>query len=236
MKIDYALMSCDLNPLYHDFIPVVTKAWNRIGIKPVFAIISESPNKKVVTNESIIYYFKRIPSLKIDHQSTFARIWLWKKLKGNSILSDVDMIPLSGKYFNGIAEQYNENQIVSYCYDAIDKFLTVPACYILASSNIMDSLIEEKTWNKFIKNRAIETGEGWGGDQWYIGKLLDKHNDVVKLKRGWYDNGEAHNRLDRNTWVYNDTDVKNEKIYDCHSLRPYDKYKDEIDKLINLLS
>ena len=29
MKIDYALMSCDINPMYIDFIPVITYAPER---------------------------------------------------------------------------------------------------------------------------------------------------------------------------------------------------------------
>ncbi len=236
MKIDYALMSCDTNPLYMDFIPTITKAWNRLNIKPIYVIISQNKNKKVDDGNSITYYFKKINSLSIVHQSQFARIWMWKKIKGNSIISDIDMIPISSKYFNGIANQYSENQIVSYCDDARIKFGQIAACYVLANHNVMNDLIIEKNWKSFITNRAKETGEGWGGDQWYLDKILNEYSNTIRLNRGWFDNGEAHNRLDRNTWVYNDIDIKNENIFDVHSLRPYSENKDKIEKIMNLLS
>ena len=236
MKINYALMSCDENPLYIDFIPVVTKSWNRLGIKPVFAIISENENKIIETENSLIYYFKKIENVKITHEALFARIWLWKELKGNCILSDIDMIPISSKYFNGIAEKYANHQIVSYCYDAVDRFGQIASCYILANSWVIGNLIIENDYISFIKNRSIELGEVWGADQVYLKNIIDSYSDTVKLNRGWNAGGEALNRLDRNTWKYNDDDILNENIYDSHLLRPYKKYQKEIDKLINLLT
>lgn len=235
MKIHYALMSCDDNPMYKDFIPVITKAWNKIGIKPVFVIITNDGTGYIESSDAIKIYFRPIEGIKISFQALNARIWAWKELEGNCILSDIDMMPLSSEYFNGIAKQFEEHQIVSYCDDAIEKFGQIASCYILANSSVMGNLIKEKTWEDFIQNRADETGQGWGGDQWYLGEIMNKHKDTVRLRRGFNEAGQAHNRLDRDSWNYNPMDISDGRIYDSHLLRPYLSHKDEINKLLEFI-
>lgn len=226
-------MSTDTNPLYYDFIPVMTKAWNRLGITPVFAIISDKDGVEI-NNDCIFYYYKKLFDIKTNYQTLFARIWLWKELKGNCILSDMDMLPISSQYFNGTASNYDDNYIVSYCHDAKEYFQQIGACYILSSTNTMSNLIKEKTWEEFIRQRALDYDQAWGGDQLYLEKLCDEHSHVAKLNRYWYRSGIAYNRLDRESWYYNDDDINNGKIYDAHLLRPYVEHKEKIDKLVAL--
>lgn len=252
MIIHHTLMSCDESPFYKDFIPVITSAWNKLGIKPVFVIIGEEEGFEE-DSEKIVFYFKTIPDIKVNFQALNARIWAWKIVgeNKNCILSDIDMMPLSDIYFNGIAKQFEEDQIVSYCDDAVEKFGQIAACYILANSGVMSKLIKETTWEEFIRKRAEETGQGWGGDQFYLGELLHGcgnwppdpnktvHNEpypkTVRLNRGWNEAGEAYNRLDRNTWRYQDHQIIEQKLYDAHLLRPYSDHKQEIDKLLSLI-
>jgi len=233
MKINYSLMSTDTNPLYYDFIPVMIKTWNRLGITPVFAIVSDK-NGIEINNDCIYYYFKVLPNIKPNFQTLFARIWLWKELQGNCILSDIDMLPISSDYFNGIASNYDDDYIVSYCHDAKALFDQIASCYILASSGTMNNLIAETSWNEFIYNRAKEYEQAWGGDQVYLETLCDAHDKLATLERGWFRSGIAHNRLDRISWYYNDEDVITGKIYDAHLLRPYVEHKEKIDNLVAL--
>lgn len=234
MKIDYAIMSCDMNPFYMDFIPVVSEAWKRIGIMPVYAIVGDRSGRQLSKRE-IIHYVPEVEGVKTSFTAQNARIWLWKELQGNCILSDVDMMPLSGEYFNGTAEKYQEHEIISYCNDAEEKFGQIAACYILARTNIMRGLILENTYEEFIKARAEETGQGWGGDQWYLGELLKKYSAVVRLKRGFNSGGEAFNRLDRVNWHIDPSKVAAGYYYDAHLPRPYAKHKEEIDNLLTML-
>jgi hypothetical protein len=45
--------------------------------------------------------------------------------------------------------------------------------------------------------------------------------------------GMALNRIDRVLWRYDIETLKNGGYIDCHSLRPYTNYKEQVDKLIN---
>jgi len=253
MVIHYALMSSDKNPLYIDFIPIITKAWKKMGVIPVYIVIGSQEIKPHLLEDGSIYAeFAQIPDIKLNFQALNARIWAWKMLskETNAILTDIDMMPLSKEYFCGTASKYEEHQVISYCNDAIEKFGQIAACYILGNCGIMSSLIKESSWEDFIRARAEETGQGWGGDQFYLGEILHGcgnyppdpnkmvHNKpyehAISLTRGFNSAGEAFNRLDRINWKYNPYQVGT-KLYDAHCLRPYLQHKDEIDKLYNLI-
>jgi hypothetical protein len=242
MKIHYALMSCDENPYYSDFMPVVTEAWNRIGITPVYMVTQEGPvtdyNSGRPNGNQIVFRQQEIPGINKPFHGLNGRIWLWKLLppECNCIISDIDMMPLSSDYFNGTAAKYDDDHIVSYCDDAKTRFGQIAACYVLANAGLMQKLIAEDTFESFLKERAENTGQGWGGDQWYLEHLCDKHDQskVVKLVRGWNAGGEADHRLDRVNWNrYNMQDVRAGRVYDAHLLRPYKDHKAKIDALLD---
>ena len=46
---------------------------------------------------------------------------------------------------------------------------------------------------------------------------------------------EQKKRIDRVYWTYDENELKSQNYVDSHSLRPYSRYKNEIDKLINFL-
>lgn len=235
MKIHYALHSCDSNPFYLDFWPVVSKAWLKIGITPVLIKLSDTFTFNVNEDKAIEYTLPFVEGMNAPFQALNARIWGYKMLTGNCIISDIDMMPLSKKYFDSISEPYLENQIISSASDAIEKFGQIASCYFVGSNKLISTLIEEDTWQEFITKRAAETGQVWGSDQWYLEQLIAKHDDVVHLTRGFNDSGIADKRIDRVNWSYNSEDVMHGAYYDAHLLRPYSQYKKEIDQLYSLL-
>jgi hypothetical protein len=234
MEIEWAVNSSDENPMYLDFWPVVKSAWLKIGIKPLLIIVAGDEPKWELENYTITLPLVR--GIKPSFQAQIARIWAWKMLDGNLLMSDIDMMPLSRNYFYGTASKYSEDKIVSYCSDASDRFDGYhPMCYVLANSEVMRPLIIHNTWQEFVLDIAEKSGEGWSADQWHLTKMIGLHPGLVKLERGWNSGGGAYNRLDRNDWRYDANDVSSGKLYDSHLLRPYKQHKEEIDKLYNLI-
>ena len=46
-KIDRIFISCDDNPLYIEFLPFISMAWDKlIGIKPTLAYVTDYPESK----------------------------------------------------------------------------------------------------------------------------------------------------------------------------------------------
>lgn len=241
MKIDYAIVSCD-NSWYQDYWPVVSQAWRRIGITPVIVRLGD----KYATNKTKDFIEIEVPFIegyRLDFQAKISRVWAFKLLTGNCIISDMDMLPISSEYFNGTAAKYNEKQIVSYCSDAAEKFDgCYPMCYILAESGLFSSLIKADNWVDFLDEATYNPHAPlqkdkilYSSDQSPLKIIVDRHTDVVHLHRGFNQFGMADNRIDRIDWRYDEQKVIMEKYYDAHLLRPYKGNEEKINKLASLL-
>lgn len=226
MEINYSIVSSD-DSYYLDYWPVIKDAWNKIGIKPVLVKISPTNHNYESTiqyQDYTVIYLRQIPNIKTSLQAQIGRIWAYKMLKGNCIMSDIDMMPISESYFKERAKYYNEDEIVSYCSDAAQKFDgNHPMCYILANNVIMSNLIKYDTWTEFAIDLAEQGAQGWSTDQWYITQLLNNYPRTVSLKRGWNSAGCADNRLDRIGWNFNSDIIRKGMVYDAHLPRPYNE-------------
>lgn len=234
MKIDYVLIGSDKNPLYLDFWPLVSKAWKeKMNIEPVLGFISNEEYS--FRNEyGIIKRFPLIKGVDSGLQSQIVRIFLSKFFEGNCMVSDIDMLPLSKKYFDYLAGFINDKNLVVASSDhqlsLINKMY--PMCYIVGKSqayrNIFDINLE---WENFVKLIASRN-EGWFSDQKYIYEKINDYNDIILLNRGWDMHGNANRRIDRTNWNYSEEGLRNEYYIDSHLLRPYSQYKNHISALI----
>lgn len=235
MKIHFAIMACDDNELYAGLWRPVKEAWKKLGIEPLLIYIGQK--KSGVQFDPNVLYFEPLEGIKTSFQAQIARIWAFKLInetETNAIISDVDMMPLSKEYFTVNALKADEETILSYSSDAYQQ-QEIPMCYILANTKLMAGLIEAKTWPEFAYWMALETGQGWGGDQWFITSTLKKYSKVIHLERGWNEAGQASRRIDRDDWRYHDNRVKEGFYFDAHLPRPYSQHKETIDKLLSLI-
>lgn len=241
MKINYVIMGSDENPMYLDFWPHVSKIWKtKIGVTPVLGLITNQESDFIETEYGLIKKFKKIPDIESSLQSQIVRLYLTKYLNGYSLISDIDMLPLSKKYFLDNAKQVTENNVIVYSSDNPECIQSkmFPMCYILSHQKTYQKIfnLSNIDWETFC-NLLNDRKEGWFTDQKYLyEKIYDfflNGNETIFLCRGWHP--IASKRIDRINWEYDPNKVKNEGYIDSHLLRPYIKYKKEIDDLINLL-
>ena len=92
-----AILSCDENPFYYDFWPLVKHVWkNHLGIDPFLIHISD----EVGTDEDT-KYIKPVPGVPIYLQAQLARIYFTQLFDDEiCLVSDIDMIPVSKNFFN----------------------------------------------------------------------------------------------------------------------------------------
>jgi hypothetical protein len=247
MKIDYAIVSSDSNPMYLEFWPIVKKIWAElIGIKPILVLMSDRDHI-IDQGDCIIHEVRKIEGVCTGLQSKIVRMYITKHYQDDvSITSDIDMLPLGVEYFNTITENINENSIAILSSDAPSaqrrSFSQIPGavarypiCYNVAKGDTFNEVLDlecsfEEYWNKTAKFN-------WGGgtDEVYFGKCIKEFNSdrVTLMNRGWEPSGPAKRRIDRKNWGYDPVLVKEDKYIDSHLLRPYYENKQEIDKLIN---
>lgn len=241
MRIDYVIVSSNENPYYLDFWPIISKVWKeKFNITPVLGLICNEDSDFEESEYGLVKKFKSIEGIDTGLQSQIVRLFLTKELNGYCLISDIDIIPLSVKYFEECASHLTENNIVVYSSDNPECLYNkeYPMCYVSSHSNSFKLILKlDLNWSEFVKMMK-DRNQGWTTDQKYLFEKINEFklqkNDVVLLNRGW--SGMAHKRIDRAFWDYDPFKVSEGYYIDSHSLRPYSQYSEEINKLINHLN
>lgn len=241
MKIDYAIIGSNLNPMYLDFWPIVSKVWKKnFNIIPVLGLICDQNSDFFEDEFGIVKKFKSIHGIDTGLQSQIIRHWLPKELTGNVIISDIDMLPLSKGYFVDQINDFDENKFYVMSSDNAECNANeeIPMCYNIANSKFYSKILDlDDEWEQFA-TKLNSMQFGWCTDQKFLWlkvkeQLSKDPESIVLLARGW--GNYASRRIDRLGWFYDTNLVKDGFYIDSHLLRPYSSHKNQIDDLINLL-
>lgn len=228
-------MGSNLNPLYLDFWPIVAKVWKEVfNIIPVLGLISDEESEMYDDGNGLVIKLKSIEGYDDGLLSQLVRLYLPKHLNGNCIVSDIDMIPLSKKYFIDDLEQYSDDDfvIMSSHHSQTINTNQYPMCYVVGNDTTFKKLFTlSDDWETFIKKIPVQ---GWYTDQHYLYNMVNKTNNI-NYKFPERNGGFVENRIDRVMWNYDVNKLKDGYYIDCHSLRPYNQYSNEINKLIKLI-
>lgn len=240
MKIKYAILGSDHNPLYYEFWEPISKIWyEKFNIIPILGLITNEDSDLIKTDYGYIKKFKEVANVSVGLQAQIVRLFLPKYLDDICIISDIDMAPLSREYFIDSLVHYPDDVILIHSSDNPEcrRSNEIPMCYNTAHAQTFTKLfkLENKNWEQFVIE-LNNTNYGWVTDQKYLYDMVNTQlNDFnfVFMNRGW--NGQANKRIDRLWWGYNRELVKEGYYIDAHLLRPYLQNKIEIDNLLNLL-
>lgn len=242
MTIDFAVVSTDENPLYEGFWEIVQKLWKEVvGVHPVLVRITDSDFciKEYDTHMEI--KLPRVHNIDTAFQAQISRLFVTQFFQTDTVLtSDLDMIPLSRNYFVDNADSVLDTQLLIYTADAYgynnqDRY---PMCYNLAKGITYQEILKMHKSFKTFTETLYALNLGWDTDELYYGKcVLELENRdpqrIVKLDRGWRE-GYATGRIDRSWWATSSIQSR-ETWVDFHALRPYRTYRQDIDKILNLI-
>jgi hypothetical protein len=230
MKIDYVVIASDQNPTYKEFYPIIAKRWFEMGFKTYYVNIGEE-DEIFETKWGIVHNIKSLDFLSAGLQSQIVRLFVCKFIDANLLLSDIDMLPLNKEYFNSYVNELTDENIIVYSGQPYKDVPYYPICYILSNSKTMKRYleIEDVDFEQFCKNLVEKYENSWNTDERFLYDQLQKNKENIIIKKR-----DFSSRIDRSRWIYNE-DLLSKKFYiDSHLLRPYDKYFQEINKLINL--
>ena len=242
MKIDLAIHSSDSNPFYLDFWPLVSKVWKlKFDVTPLLVYIDENHDIPIDTTYGIVLKYKPIPGIPVYLQCLWVRYWIPSQYPDKvSIISDIDMFPISRKYF-----LHSISQIPEYKYVHLNPDVSnFPSCYHVAlGSTFIEVLDLAKTWESSM-HEVVHSGANaydhtvggatmykWGLDEAYATQKLISYPDrsiFAFIKRD-------HARLDRSAWDYTEGQFAVDIYADSHSIRPYLDHKEEIDNVVELI-
>ena len=228
--IDYVIISSDDNPMYKDFYLIVAKRWLELGYKTYYLNISDTD--EIIENEyGVIHKIKALDFVSTGFQSQVVRLFSSKFIEGNIMMSDIDMLPINGDYYNQYLNELTDINVIIYSGQPYSNTPYYPMCYVVShSSNFRKYLeIEDMNFSEYCKMLSNNYDQAWNTDENFMYDRFQnyKENLVVKNDR------DFSRRVDRGNWIYSIDLLKRGHYIDSHMLRPYNQYRIQINKLIN---
>jgi hypothetical protein len=241
MKIDYAVHSSDSNPFYLDFWPLVSRVWReKFNVEPILLYIDENHEIPIDETYGRVIKMKPVPDVPLYLQCLWIRYWWPSQVPEKvCILSDIDMFPISKRYFLGQIEGISNDKYVHL--NPNHEF--VPSCYHVAKGKYYKQVLQlHDSWDdsvRFLSNldmgrpHSISGGavmQRWGVDEHHATERMRTYPDqslFVLLPRN-------QRRIDRSDWNWSPANMRRDAYADSHSIRPYNYpvYKPLIDSLV----
>ena len=231
--IDYVIISSDDNSMYKDFYPIVSKRWNDIGLKTYY--INITTEDSIEENEfGIIHKIKALDFVSTGFQSQVVRLFSANLVKGNLLMSDIDMLPINQDYFYKHASELDENNIIIYSGQPYGNVPYYPMCYVLSNSNTFRSYLDinNLTFSDYCSYLMNNYGEAWNTDEKFMYDKFQNHLNRLVIKN----DRDFARRIDRSCWKYDINLLKSGHYIDSHMLRPYSIYKEQIDILLKKIN
>lgn len=252
MKLSHVVVATDLNELYCDFIPIFVRAWKGLfpHVRVCIILISSYIPDKFKEHEEYIILFNPIPGMLTAFQAQFIRI-LYPcliKSKDGVLITDMDMIPMNKYYYEECIKEYDNSNFICY-RNVLLNIRQLPICYNIATPKVWRDIFNVKCENDLrnvlkdeynkINYDGKHGGKGWSTDQIVLyNKVMEWNKKTCKLVI-INDNITKFNRLDR---IYNfnlndniKKNIRDKNYSDYHMKRPYIKYKEINDNIVNEL-
>ncbi|MFZ5953497.1 MAG: hypothetical protein ACOYT8_00175 [Candidatus Dependentiae bacterium] len=238
LHIDRVIIASDANPMYLPFWPIVAKTWKQlVGVQPTLFLVAPA---NVVVDETLgeVIRFEPIEGIPTSFQAQVIRLLAPAYFEDEvCIISDMDMIPLSKEYFAKSVKDIPDDCFVTFKDGAFagQDMCEYPMCYNVAKGSIFKEIFNVDSVHQIpeIIKQWYALGLGWTTDQQILYHTLNRwHAQTGRLvKLGHH----VDKRVDRGWWGYDAQLVSSGYYTDCHMLRPYDYYEQQLNELVHLL-
>ncbi len=239
MKIDKVILASNDNPEYLDFWPLVSEAWERLGVEPV--LIYTGKEKIDLPGEVIHFYVEGVDPVFVAQNIRILMPALYPE--HNAITADIDDLPLSKKYFIDNVKDIPDHMFVVYRWGFITETM-IPICWTLAKGTTWQKIFNIKNENDII-NKLIswyplnyrKGHKNWYTDQLKLKKYISKYDIDNPREVLYFTDQMLHfNRIDRNELdgvLYNLSEKKVE-YSDFHMPIPYSQFEETINEVYRL--
>ena len=250
MKLDRVILGCDTHPDYLPFWNLSSKAWNTlIGVTPTLVLIADEIPDDLDTTYGEIHLLKPIEGIPTARQAQIVRFFFPSQFPDEVCLtSDIDMFPLSGRYFNEIPISASDEHLVVYSSDS-----TIPGMPNHPSFAVGYNAAKGRTFEKIVRGNMKNFEERlreWlsHGYDWFTDEKMfyqcwteweDRLTHTMFFRRGYNVMPDPiHiNRIDRSTnCAYQPELLQQGYYYDFHMPRPYKEYREQIHDVVNVLT
>ncbi len=241
------ILSCDDNPLYRDFWPVVSWAYEKMGFETHLAYVTKKETHDLTGNVTI---FKPVPDVPEGNQGKFARFYLASTMGNDTCyIDDIDLFPLDLNFIVKKVARRPRGVLLCVGAEVYGYGGTYPISQMTAEGYVWKEFInpndktfaecvrslKDKAWFDDRENINIWPEHSAQREDYYFSderliKRLIYENPVPKLelRRGYDDYLEAtidratFNK-DKNEWVYDRDKLKRSGYVNAHCVRPFNQ-------------
>ena len=162
MRIQYALMSCNVDSNYAELWPTVAAAWLKLGITPVCICILDNPRLTLPKGPtgSIIHTVPLLENVHIIPQVMMLPFWASYLYQDTVVVtSDMDFVPLSKHFFHTQLATYPKSAYlhlhpspdqspfthmfnIPEKIEHLNKVRWLPSCFHVAKGKVMHSVLK----------------------------------------------------------------------------------------------
>ena len=258
MKPDRIILSCDSNPKFVEFWPLVAKGWRRFfdGVEVWLALVAPEEFHVEQFPGCFVERYEPVPGVPLQNQAKVARYYLAADWNDNSINStnDLDLLPLQSDYFLDLLSRRPPEHLLTigqelYKGPEAGKFT---AGYLTAESRIWRSLVDPKglDWPAFVRSfigkrvidhkeditRAIhhENHDCFSDESLLRALLAETGVSVCHLPRGY--SNYTDRALCRSQWMFDPEKLADGVYVEAHLPRPWSEHRDRIQPLVDFLN
>ena len=251
MLIDCICTSCNNNSTFLPFIKPFIKSWTKLFPNIILKIIfiNDKIPPYLSKFSKYLILFKPPNKMHTSFISQHIRLLYPALLKGNILITDIDLFPLNRQYFINNIKKYDNNMFICFNQICGQKHDELPMAYNIANAKTWSEIFNIQSLNDiynylhFHYNKIqynLNNGNGWYSDQKNLFTYITKWDKKNKRFLCLNDNNTHFCRLDRN--YFNPTDFNHDfqkkikfGLYtDYHALRPYQDHKHITDTIIHL--
>ena len=258
------ILSCDENPVYSEFWPIVSRAYKKMGFDCHLAYVTKDSDKVHKAREyGEVTQFYPVDDVPTGNQAKMARFILASTMKEEvCYIDDIDLFPLSKKFITDKPAKRRHSILLCVGGEVYHYNGCYPVSQLTAEGYLWKEFINPKnlpypdlirSWKDKAQFDDRENINIWPHDSakredYYFSderllKRLLHENPVPKLEiqRG-YDNYldatiDRHTfSREKNYWEYDREKLKHHGYVNAHCIRPYEKYKEHFQPLTDYIN
>ena len=239
MKIDFVLTAGNINSHYTKLYPLIYKIWKeRFNLDCYLILVADEIPEYLEELKNYIILWNQIENINNIYVAKVIRILYPALFKNKNILvTDLDIFPVSRKYFIDSIKDVDDNKFISYT-DRYFKQKMVAICYNVAKSEVWSDIFginTEDDIRKFlIENYNNEYNgrkncSGWYTDQLklyeYLNNWKKKENHLILKDKDLNFKRLNNRQVNKEYIVKKFKKVLDElELYsDIHAIKPYSK-------------
>jgi hypothetical protein len=241
MKLGTVLTATDTNPLYCEFIPIFIKAWKTLfpEVDVIVVLISNELPDSLIDYSENIRLVTPISGIHTAFHAQCIRLLYPQYIERSEgvLITDMDMLPMNRFYYENPIKHLSDDTFVAYRDVLLPS--EIPMCYNIAIPSTWKKVFEDESIEKWYTRGNYDGnhgGSGWNIDQLVLIEFFNRYSGKKIILN---DNITKYNRLDRYGFNFNDKTlfgkIQSGIFSDYHCLRPYSKYKEINDKLVEQL-